>query len=240
MTTARDIINLALKDAGVVGVGQSALAEDVNDAFTKLNWMLSQWQRKRWLVFQNVDLPFVSTGAQTYTVGPGGNFNVPIRPDKLEAAYFRQLIQSQPNQVDYPLTIIPSMENYSKIALKKLSTFPQGIYYDPGYPTGTIYPWPVPQSTIYEIHLIVKQQLTQFANLSDTVNLPEEYRSALELNLVTRLWPQYGLQPDEMVLGLARDALNVIRGANSQIATLSMPNDLVRDGRYNIFSDQVY
>lgn len=237
MTTARDIINLALKDAGVVGVGQSALAEDVNDAFTKLNWMISQWQRKRWLVFQTVDLPFTSTGAQTYTVGPTGNFNVAVRPDKLEAAYFRQLIQSQPNQVDYPLTLIPSMENYSRLALKKLSTFPQAIYYDPGYPLGTIYPWPVPQATIYEIHLIVKQQLTQFTNLSDTVNLPEEYRAALELNLVLRLGPQYGIPLDPSIADLARDALNTIRGANAQISILTMPDGLVRNGKYNIFSD---
>lgn len=239
-TTVRDIIKLALKDAGVVGVGQSPLAEDTNDAFTKLNWMISQWQRKRWIIYHLVDLALTSTGAQTYTVGPTGDFVTSVRPDKLEAAFFRQLINSQPNQVDYPLTIIPSREDYSRIALKKLQTFPQAIFYDAGYPNGTIYPWPVPQSVIYEIHLVVKSPLQSFANLSDVVNLPEEYYSAIHLNLVVRLWAQYGMQPDPNVLGLARDALNVIRGANTQISTLTMPADVMRDGHYNIYSDQTY
>lgn len=240
MTTARDIVNLALKDAGVVGVGQTPLAEDANDAFTKMNWMLSQWQRKRWVIYQLVDLSFTSTGSQTYTVGPSGNFDISPRPDKLEAAFFRQLINAAPNQVDYPLAIIPSREDYSRIALKQLTTFPQAIYYDPGFPLGTIYPWPIPQASIYSIHIIVKAELQQFTNLSDTVNLPEEYFSAIELNLVTRLWPQYGFQPDPTVIGLAKDALNVIRGANMQISSLTMPNDVMRDGHYNIYSDQTY
>lgn len=41
--TAGSIINLALKMAGILGVGQTATAEDANDAFTVLNMMLAQW-----------------------------------------------------------------------------------------------------------------------------------------------------------------------------------------------------
>ena len=39
--TARDFVTLALKEAGVLGVGQTPLPEDINDCFVLLNRMLS-------------------------------------------------------------------------------------------------------------------------------------------------------------------------------------------------------
>src|ERR1700722_5997638 len=95
--TPLDIVTQALKKAGVLGVGQTPLAEDTNDAFYDLNDMIAQWARKRWLMWHLLDVPLVSTGAMSYTVGIGGNFNTP-RPDRLEAAFFRQIVPSQPNQ----------------------------------------------------------------------------------------------------------------------------------------------
>ena len=69
MTTPQDIIRAALKKAGVLGVGQSALAEDTNDAYDDMQDMLGQWQRKRWLIWHLVDYSVLSTGAQSYSVG---------------------------------------------------------------------------------------------------------------------------------------------------------------------------
>jgi len=72
LPTAGSIINLALKMAGVLGIGQTAQAEDANDALTVMNMMLAQWQRKRWLVYSLDDVSFAPTGATSYTVGVGG------------------------------------------------------------------------------------------------------------------------------------------------------------------------
>ena len=46
MTTAADIIKLALLDSGVIGQGQTASANDTNNALTRMNWVLEQWARK--------------------------------------------------------------------------------------------------------------------------------------------------------------------------------------------------
>lgn len=239
MTTALDIVTLALKDAGALGVGQTPLDEDSNDALTLLNWMLFQWRQKRWLVYHEVTTVVTSTGAQSYSVGPGGDYNLGYRPARLQSAFLRQLIQSQPNQIDYPLEILESREDYNNIALKSLVSFPSYIFYDSGYPLGTIYPWPVPQPSIYAVAITTKDVLQSFSSLATVLSIPDEYIMAMETNLAVRLAAKYGQEPSQSLVGMARDALQTLRGANFQIARLTMPNDLVRPGIYNPYSDQV-
>ena len=65
MTTTLDIINLALLDSGIIGQGQTASAEDANNAYTRLQWMIEQWQRKRYLTFHLLNLQVTSTGQTT-------------------------------------------------------------------------------------------------------------------------------------------------------------------------------
>lgn len=241
MTTPQDIITQALKKAGVLGVGQIALAEDTNDAFADLQDMLGQWQRKRWLIWHLVDYSAPGTGEKAYTVGPGGQFDINPRPDKIESAFFRQNVnESIPNQIDYPLQIIPDRETYNLISLKQLQTFPQYLFYDSGFPMGTAYPWPLVQQNLYELHLTVKETLNQFTSLSQVISMPLEYMAALKFNLALRLRQAYQLPPDQDLKDLAKDALNVIRNANAQISRLQIPAALIRPGLYNVFSDQFY
>lgn len=237
--SALDIIKLAMKDAGILGVGQTPLAEDANDALTTMNSMIAQWRRKRWLVYVLRTDSIVSTGATSYTVGPGGDIDIDPRPDKLESAFFRQTVQSQPNQIDYPLEIISAREVYNRIALKQLQSFPSYIYYETSFPLARIYPWPVPQANIYSVFISTKTNLSYFDNLTDTFEFPDEYFTALRYPLGQRLCVQYNMEASPGLMAEAKNALNVIRMANLQIATLSMPDDLARPGVYNPYSDQV-
>lgn len=66
-------------------------------------------------------MSFAATGAQSYTVGAGQSINI-TRPDRIEAAFVRLVNGTQ--AVDYPLDLLGSREDYNKIALKGLSTFP--------------------------------------------------------------------------------------------------------------------
>ncbi len=244
VTTAADIVRLVLKDTGVLGVGQTATAEDTNDVFDTLNMMIGEWASKRWLLYHLLDISIVSTGAQSYTVGPGGDIDTGAmqRPDRLEdGCFFRQLITaSSPNKIDYPLSILESREDYSRIGLKQLTTIPQFVFYDPVFPLGVVYPWPVMQATQYELHLLVKAQLSQFANLADTINLPSQYYGAIRYNLGCRVRPMYQLGPDPSLVALAMDSLSVIRSMNAAVPRLRMPAGLGTGTKYNIFSDSVY
>ncbi len=159
--TARDICTMALKEAGVLGVGQTALSEDIQDTFTLLNRMMATWQRKRWIVPSLYDIATIANGLKSNPIGPGQFWNAQ-RPDKIQAAYFIQNIpgslSSNANAVSFPLIPIFSYENYAALALKQLPSWPQYFFYDNQFPVGNVYIWPIPDAT-YEIHLILKSPI---------------------------------------------------------------------------------
>lgn len=155
MATARDIIILCMKEAGVLGVGQSLLAEDINDGFTLLTRMMAQWQKRRWLVPYLYEVAALGNNSKSNLIGPGQYYNA-ARPDKIQAAYFKQVGGvTGNNNVSYPLTPIWSYENYANVQLKELNSWPQYFFYDGQFPYGNVYIWPIPSSQ-YEIHLVVK------------------------------------------------------------------------------------
>lgn len=244
MTTARDLILLALKTCGAIGEGQTPSAENMQDGLKRLNWLLAQWNRKRWLVYNTVDFSVATTGAVSYSIGPvtveHGTPSIVVdpRPAKLEAAYLRQIVPSQPQPIDFPLDIITSREEYSRIPLKTLTTFAYSIFYEPHYPVGFLYPWPVPQANLYEVHIIVTTVLQKFPNLDTEFAIPEEYEPALESTLAIRLAPTFTLPVTPEMLASSKDALNVLRQANNAIGVLTLPTALMRPGIYDPYSDQ--
>jgi hypothetical protein len=243
LTTPQSIVSFALKAAGILGSGQSANAVDNQDTFDALNGMIGQWNRKRWLIYHLIDVFYPTTsGAMSYTVGAGQQFNVP-RCDRLEAAFFRQFVSGVPGQtyVDYPLDILQSREDYNQIALKQLVSWPSAIFFDSGNPTGTVYPVPVPTANLAgELHLTIKEHLPQFTSFFQAINLPDEYTEALWTNLTVRVCAIYpGAQLTPIVEGLAKASLETIRVANTQIPRLRMPTGMPRPPLYNIYSGQV-
>jgi hypothetical protein len=240
LTTPQEQINFGLRAIGVLGTGQTALPEDYQDAFAALNGMVAGWNAKRWLVYHLVDVSVPTTSQISYTVGPGGDFNV-ARPTRLEAAYLRQFINSSPNHVDYPLTILQSREDYSSIALKTLGSWPVAIFYDSDFPVGSVFPWPIPNQAGFELHLILKATLRQFDSYVQSINLPDEYTEAIWTNLAIRLSSIYpGSTLTEQVIGLAKASLETIRTANAQIPRMELPTGLVRKPLYNIYSNLRY
>lgn len=244
-TTVADLCQAALRECGALGLGQSAVANDVVDAWARLQWMLQQWERKRWFVYHLVELSKVSTGAASYSIGPGGDFDTgagSARPNRLEAAFLRQLQTNPPNQPDYPLEILQSWEDFAAIPLKQMVSFPGAIFLDTGWPSGTVHVYPVPNSAIYEVHLVVRAQLpAHFAQLTTVLALPYEYYGAMLYNLAERLRPKYRIAtfPGDPLPGLARDSRNVLRTGNAQISRLRMPGGALGPrANYNIFSDR--
>lgn len=234
------LIQNALEDGGIIGIGEDIEQEILNKAFRHANWLLTEWARKRWLVYSLTEYSFVSTGAQTYNVGLGQTVNINPRPDRLEAAFLRFLNSPQPAQfpVDIDLDIIPSKEDYFRITVKKIGTLPWRIFYDPQWPVGVLYPWPVPQPSIYEIHLAFKTVLPRFASFNQPIAFPPEYEAAMNWNLAERYRAAFSMPADDMIIRLARNGRNTIRLANAAVWTLQMPSFLrARNRAYDYRGD---
>lgn len=242
---ANDLVMLALKNASLVGVGQTPNPQDVTDVFNLLNGMLAIWSRKRWLVWHLLDVHVATVTPQVrYSIGAGGDFDVP-RPDRLEGAYFRQFVTGSTGTgggpVDYPLDLLQSMEDYASVALKFLQSWPQGVFYDAAFPLGQVMPVPLPNVPNSELHVLIKDTLNQFPTLTTPFNLPPEYFEAIWSNLALRVAATFpGANVNQFTIGIAKAALATIRGANAQIPRLRMPSGLVRPPLFNIFSGQTY
>lgn len=218
----QQLLTNMLVDAGVVGIDESIEQPIINRALFQTNGLIAQWARKRWLVYRIQDYSFISTGAFNYPVGQGMIVNINPRPDRLEYAFMRFLNTGQ-LPVDIPLEIVASHEDYSRIPVKRVGTLPWKIFYDPVWPVGLLFPWPVPQASLYEIHVGFKVVLPRFNSLQQKINFPPEYEIALNWCGARRLRASYQMPADPEVNALARSSLSVIRSANAAMSTLTLP-----------------
>lgn len=225
INTPNDIIKFALKVAGITGTGVTPKPEDVNDMFNDLNMMLAVWNRERFMEFNELDIGITATGQTSYTIGPNGDFNTP-RPDQLQSAYLRILNDPNPSNqnIDIPLSIIYSHEDYGLIGQKELQTISNAVFYDSAFPLGNLYFVPIPQGgNLYEVHVILKNSLGTFPSLTTPISLPPEYLNAIYWNLAKRALPRYGRASNSEIDFQASAGKDAVRGANTQLRMLRMP-----------------
>ena len=98
--TPANLIRLAMLTSGAVSIDKTIYAEEMYVALDMLSGLLAQWQRRRWLVWALADTAIISTGAQSYTIGPSADFDV-ARPDRIDSAFARLLVTQT---VQGPLT----------------------------------------------------------------------------------------------------------------------------------------
>lgn len=229
LSTTGDLITFVLRASGINGVGQTPLAEDSNTGLDFLRMLIGQWQRKRWMIWNEQELSLVSTGANFYTIGPGQDFDS-ARPDEIHAAWCRLKPFSGPNAVDLPLSIIEAKEDWATIGIKDLKSLPAAVFYDSSFPIGRVHFWPVPPAADYEMHLVVKASLPTYTTLTDPLSVPDEYLEAMMWSLCVKMQMAYGLPARPDHVAAMKVAVEVVKLANSQIPLLSMPAALVRHG----------
>jgi len=228
INTVGDLIDFSLRVSGIIGVGQTAMAEDANTALDWLRMIISEWQRKRWLTYVQQEVSVAaSTGDQYYTIGPGQQFDC-YRPSHIAAAYIRIIPGSPPNLVDIPIAILNSREDYAQISVKTLETIPSYVFYDSGWPVGRLYWWPVPPANMYGLYVTVMSPLPTYAALTDPLSVPPEYLPALTWSLAVRMQLSYGLPANLAHVAAMKMSLNTLRQANVQVPQLAVPAPLGR------------
>lgn len=225
MTTVADILSLALKDAGIIAAGETASAEDTQDAFATLNQMLGLWQTDGLSVYAQQETSFNASGAATYAIGTGATVDT-TRPVSIESAFYRD------GSIDYPITVLNSFEQFQDITSKTQSGTPYVLFYRATAPSGTLHVWPQPASGT--IHLTTLINLPEYTATANDLTLPRSYELAVRFNLAVMLSATMGSPLRREIGAMAVSAKKLLQRKNTRIPTLKMPNAVMRDRYFNI------
>jgi hypothetical protein len=219
MATAKSIITQALRNLGVTASGETASFDEANEALIALNQMMDVWSNDGMLIYHVTNALYTITpGVATYSIGPGATWDTSPskRPMQLQkwGAFVRQTVSPGLTN-DYKLEYWPN-ETYQNTFLKGQTTnFPSRWTYLPGYPIATVILWPVPTIAL-QMGISTLDQFNTFSNLTDVIELPPGYESALVWNLTVDLSPQYGIDPKPMVLKRAFETRGLIATTNAE------------------------
>lgn len=213
MPQVQKIIESAMFETGILSAGDSVSAEDAAWGLDKLQRMIDQWDADRSKIYTVTFLRFTLVpNLAPHTIGPGGTFNVTQRPVKLVSA--NVVLNPGSSEVEYPLEIWNDQQ-WADVRIKNLSSnISRGVYYEPQFPLGSLYFWPVPTS-VNDVKLEVWNSLTQAINQNDILQLPPGYWEAMVLTLALKFCGSFRVSPPPTLASDQIRAIRVIQGNNS-------------------------
>lgn len=211
--TARNLVESALREIGVLAHSETATAQDAEEGLTRLNRFIDTLGTERQGIYTVTRTTFtISANDGSYTIGATGDVSSIARPIHILDVKFQDT--STDPDTEYPLTKLTE-DAYAGIALKaQTSTFPQAWYYNPTWPNATLILWPVPTATTLQGVIYHWTAVTQLAALTTSVSLPPGYEEMLVTNLAILLCPSYGRQPHPILAKSARDTLAAVKRTN--------------------------
>jgi hypothetical protein len=223
--TARDIISEALLDLGVLAEGEQPTAIQAAGALKKLNGMLELWSLDNLLIYGMTRNQLSLVGGQgTYTIGTGGNLNIP-RPNQILSAYVYDTTLPLTQRADYPLRIYNNQEWADQTFKDWQANFPIfGIYFDDKYPLITAYVNQVPTSSQYAIAIYTSDILSNLT-IDQVLSFPAGYRTLIVSNLAIELSGSYQVEVPQSVQLAATKSMRLIGNKNVQINELRTPYD---------------
>lgn len=213
VSTARDIIRLALHELGIIAIAETPSAEDTDLSFDKLNLLVDLWSGKRLMHLTTVKESFTLVASQnSYAIGDGQTFDT-VKPLNISSAFLRSGTR------DYPLAVV-DRENYDREPEKTLEGKCIKLFYDKGASqqatrTGTIYLYPTPDEA-YTLFLNMIQPFTQFTSLDNNVTFPTGYKSAIISNLAVSLAPAFRVGVSKELAYSAKDSYDTIVNINTR------------------------
>jgi hypothetical protein len=197
--------------------------------------MIDAWNAERNAIFttRSDDFPFV-LGKQAYTLGKGGDFNIP-RPARIDSMS-AILLNNPANPVEVPMDMWTVEEWQNNVPVKVVSgTFPLGCYDDGGFPLRTLNFWPIPAAVPNSARIYSWQALAAQTLLSQ-VTFPPGYAEALRYNLAVRLGAEFAAPASQVVTQIAILGLSRIKTMNAP--DLALRSDLIPfPAGYNYRSD---
>ena len=185
--TGRTIVEGAARELGVLGQGQAMSGTMAALFLGNLSDLIDDWNAQREMIYATSFLTFAFTpGLSPHTIGPStATWTVAQRPMSIEGAVVATgsgttQVNAPPMRLHDVAAGIPTW--YQSLSSPNIATsYPTDGYYDPTWPNGSFYLWPVP-SAAYNCQIQVRGVLTDYA-LDTAFSMPPGYRSALILTL---------------------------------------------------------
>lgn len=221
MATAGDLIKDALVEIGAYAVSDAIPSDDVQFGLRTLNRMVSLWNTDDLMVYTVNRQTFnLTAGKQTYTLGTGGDFNIP-RPVRIPQASVL-INTATPTPLEIPIDILTDAE-WQAVSLKQTpSTFPVKVWITGDVPLNRLWFWPLPQDSTVQVVLYCWGQVQPYTALTTSVVFPNGYEEAIVTNLALMLANSYGIQPMQMLTQRALLSKSLIGSQNIEPTFLSI------------------
>lgn len=214
--TGRDLVTDALLEINVYDAIDSIAPQDAAYVLRKLNRILDNWNAERPAVYADAFNTYTLTPSLSpHTIGPSGTWVTTQRPVSIEAAL---LLYSTSLNPRVGITIRDAAW-YASLTIPALSTaFPTDLYYEPDWPNGKLFFWPVPSSAL-QVTLLSRLVLARL-QLDDAFTLPPGYQDAITLTLCEDIAPTFEKQVAPSLAKKAADARDRIFSNNVEIPRL--------------------
>jgi hypothetical protein len=228
-TTALDVITMAMQEANITAAGETLSADDAAFGLRKLNRLLDSANAERLNIFTvNFANYMLIPNHAPHTIGPTGNSPTPnficvgTRPTKIVGASL--IINTSTPNYTIPLNIQDADWWQAQRVQGLATSYPTDLYYEPDWPNGSCFFWPVP-TTAWPVQLETWTNLLALPTLQTTFTLPPGYEDAITYTLAETLEPAFGKAPNPMLSGLALKARARIKSLNAQSPRISTGGD---------------
>jgi hypothetical protein len=202
--TWHDLIRSSLRLIGQLGPGRGPNQSEITDSLFVLNAMLEGFSIERLAIptlTRKVYAP--PAGAASYRIGCGGELSLQTRPTRVESA---ARIVPGVTACECPVDVLSHDEWACGTC---------GVYYDGGWPCGTVWLNPPLQSGEQLVLYVWAPLGAAVEDAGETVDFPPGYSDMLRYQLAVRLCPEWGKVPRPDVMQLAADSLARIKSFNS-------------------------
>lgn len=221
----RTIITDALVALNAYEAGQPPAPEEMTFGFRVLNRIIDAWRAQYdWYAYARVQMRFtLVSGVGTYTMGPGGDFDMPRPEGRQPGKGILQCniaVQSGTLENMYPVMIF-TPDQWMQVTTPAMSggPWPWAVVTDGNYPLQnlTFYEKPV---AVNDVIFLVAQQVLEFTDVDQDFALPPIWRSGLINNLARQM--ASGIRRDARAVQipsevhrLADEAIRVLNSVNS-------------------------
>lgn len=225
MTTARDLVEDAAAEVGVMSTDTALSDADAQLILRRLQRMLDSWANEKLIVYSTTEESFSTVdGTTRYTsasLAAG-------RPVAIDGMFVRS------DSVDYPIEIVPRAV-YDSFASKADEGLPEYCYVNAAMTlTMDLYPTP---DAVYTVYVRSRRVLTGTLTLATSISLPPGYEMAIVSNLAIAIAPLFGASAKPETVEVAKASKAALKITNYVPGLMRSPF-MVGDGGTIITGDR--